>query len=664
MPGALRFASAALPVLIAGCGPPSPPAAHPPTAPPRGPVPIRISADPWVLATEGWGNDHRGAYLSNGYLGQRYGQSGTGLSASSPEPAYMAGLYAPHEALETLPSLTPLEIRAGARVFGTDPSHIRKYHQELRLRHALLVTRATWDTGGGEADIELEAALLRSEPAVAVLKASVVNRSRTPVELKLTPSSPHAKTTYSTTLMPLDGGGAGSAIVPAGAAARFAVVTRVTGAPRSVPEDNSASGVSAAGVEQSLAAHRQAWDVLWRRDIEIEGDAEAQQVVRACLFYLLASTREDQFVGVPPMGLSSAAFNGHVFWDMDSWMLPALLPQRPEIARAMLEYRFRTLDGARANAKREGLPGAAYAWESARTGRETILGQVFEHGRHVSGDVALAMGQYYRATGDRAWLRTRAWPVLEATAENWAARAKPDGKGGFVIRGVTTPDENAGRVDHSAWTHHVARVNLELAAQAASELGRPVNPKWLKVARGLTLLRSPDGMILSYAGFNEKKKSKQADALLLDHPGEANLSPAELGRLYDFYAPRVIANGPAMTDAIHAIIAARLDRPEEAMKRFRQSYQPFVRPPYHLFSEKRSRDNVCFLTGAAGVVEAVLYGFGGLRLESDPARPHRPLLTPHLPEAWTALRIRGLQWRGKGWDVEIRPGAPPAWTPR
>jgi trehalose/maltose hydrolase-like predicted phosphorylase len=289
----------------------------------------------------------------------------------------------------------------------------------------------------------------------------------------------------------------------------------------------------------------------------------------------------------------------------------------------------------------------------------------FRHGRHVTGDVALALRQYYGATGDRTWLRTRAWPILKETADNWAARAQPDGRGGFVVRRVTTPDELAGQVDHSAWTHHVARVNLEFAAEAARALGEPANPRWEKTARGLGFLRDPgSGLILSYAGFGKRTKAKQADVLLLAHPGEARLPEEEWGRLYDYYAPRVISNGPAMTDAIHAIVAARLGRGEEARQRFRQSYQPFVRPPFHLFSEKRSRDNLCFLTGAAGVVEAVLYGFGGLRLEGAGEREDRPRVEPHLPPGWKSLRVRNLQWKGKAWDLEIKPGAAPIWTPR
>jgi trehalose/maltose hydrolase-like predicted phosphorylase len=687
---------------VAGCRPPEASNGTAPAAP-RGPAPIRVSSDSWVLSTDSWNGEYRGAYLGNGYLGQRLMQTGTGISATGPQPAYMAGLYA-SEALVTLPPLLPLEIRSNGRVFGAEPAHVKQYHQELRLREGVLVTRATWDKGAGEVGIEIEAALLRQYPGAALLRAAVDNRSRSPVmvgvpDSAVPPSGPVGGefppgTFYYRTgpadsldctvalgsldrsdLVPSDpfdlpeDGFRTRCVLPAQQKAQFALASyfpeHPKAAARSYARLDLPIALTSSRIEECLEGHRRAWERLWEADIEIEGDPEAQQVVRACLFYLLSSMRDGSDAGVPPMGLSSSAFLGHVFWDMDSWMFPALLPQHPQLGRAMLEYRYRTLAGARANAKAEGLPGASYAWESAQTGKETLLAAEFRHGRHVSGDVALALKQYYTATGDRAWLQSRAWPILQATADNWAARAKPGPNGTFVIKGVTTPDELAGQVDHSAWTHHVARVNLEFAADTARLLGRPAKPKWEQVAKGLTFLRDPDTrLILPYAGFTEKKKAKQADVLLLAHPGEADLNDAELGRMYDYYAPRVIQNGPAMTDAIHAVIAARLGRDEEALHRFRESYRPFVRPPFHLFSEKRTRDNLCFLTGAAGVVEAVLYGFAGLYPESSKEQPDRPRLEPHLPTSWTALRVHRLHWRGKTWTLELKPGSPPVWRER
>ena len=673
-------------LLISGCGShPEPAVSNPTSTSPerRGPASIRVSSDPWVLSTDQWDGDYRGAYLGNGYVGSMFGLTGTSLPASGPEPSYVAGAYA-DEALAKQPPLLPLQISAKGQLFGADPKRIKKYHQELRLREGLLVTRATWDTGSGEADLELTTALLRSQPDLALVWVRLTNRGQDPVTVGVpdTLRGPQAgggaagaftlagagKVSYrgilrslGGQLQPAPGMGLGYAI-PNRQSGSILLMTRVSGGV--LKPEQAAPGLELTSeVDPLLAAHKQAWQRLWARDIEIQGDPEAQQAVRCCLFYLFSSVRPENTAGVPPMGLSSAAFNGHVFWDMDSWMFPAVLPQHPELARAMLEYRYRTLSGARANAQSEKLPGASYAWESGSTGRETLQGAVFSHGRHVTGDVALALRQYYAATGDRAWLQSRAWPILKDTADNWLARAKPDGKGKFAIPKVTTPDELANQVDYSAWTHHVARENLRFAAEAAKTLGQSSNPKWTTTADGLDFLRDSQGMILAYQGFNEKSKSKQADALLVAFPGELKLTDAELGRMYDFYAPRVIANGPAMTDAIHAVVAARLGRGDEALQRFRGSYQPFVRPPYMLFSEKRSKDNLCFLTGAAGVVEAALYGFGGLHLDSAASPTERPRLEPHLPKGWSGMKIHGLAWRGKSWDVTINGNGAPKWTP-
>ena len=160
-------------------------------------------------------------------------------------------------------------------------------------------------------------------------------------------------------------------------------------------------------------------------------------------------------------------------------------------------------------------------------------------------------------------------------------------------------------------------------------------------------------MILEYAGYRGEP-AKQADTLLLLHPGGMPASPPEQARLYDYYASRVIRNGPAMTEAIHSLLAARLGRGQEALDRFRAGYRPFLRPPFGLFSEKRTRDNLCFLTGAAGVLQAVIYGFAGLDLHDSPT----PQAHPSLPPGWQSITLHGVQWRGKCYDLRCdRAGA-------
>jgi trehalose/maltose hydrolase-like predicted phosphorylase len=625
-----------------------------------------------VITTTTPGGDYRPTYLGNGYLGQLMDAGGLGMTGGSPpsregrpviahpgaphlspgpQPASLAGLYEQGR-LVTLPPLFSLRVERDGQLFGADLSRISNYQQTLDLRRGLLSTRGNWNSQ----PVEITAFVSRDRPELAVCRvvapAAVRVQSRSEGE-----GSVPAVSRASRLLSP-DGpsreGAAGTMLItavtaePASGAAEAALQ-------RALPSSGGADGVFPA----LLQRHTAAWERLWASDIEIEGRPADQQLVRALMYQVLASVREDVAGGFPPMGLSNpAAFDGHVFWDADTWIYPALLPLHPKLARTILDYRYRTLPGAKANAAAEGKRGASYAWESADTGREVATLET-RHGRHVNSDIALAHWQYYLAAGDRAWLRDRAWPVLSATADYWVSRAVRNGQGRWEIRRVSTPDENAGLVDNSAWTNFGARENLRRAARVARMLGLPANPRWQQVADGLVIPRDDAGMILEYSGY-AGRPAKQADTLLLLFPGEMPLPRAEQERMFRYYVDRTIQSGPAMTESVHAVIAARLGQPEEAYRRFRLSVDPFVRPPFHSFSEKRTRDHMHFLTGAAGSLQAVLYGFAGLHLQDSTT----PVFRPQLPPAWSALTLRNFHWRGKRYDVVIHRGQPARLTAR
>jgi trehalose/maltose hydrolase-like predicted phosphorylase len=658
--------------------------------------------------------DDRGAFLGNGTLGLRVRQQGTGWwhpsttgreeaqgpgRASSeafpagPLPAFMAGLYE-DEHLVTVPAPTAIDLVVGDRHFMADPGHIRNFRQTLSLREGVLTTEADWDTGAGNLRVAIRTLVARHDPHLSMVELRL--RAGKAMELRLLrasePGGDFEGATWSVRddsfelqartrqggvrfaqvdrLLvgdsPVAPGNAspseiGERRVPLSAASEV-VVTRFVGTAngRDVADPLAAARKSVAtaasgGGENLFAQHREAWARLWESDIEIEGAPKDQLVARTLLFYLRQNARPGGDASIPPMGLTGDAFGGHIFWDAETWIFPALLAFHPEMARPLLDYRYRTLPAARANAHAEGMPGASYAWESAATGTEQGP-EPYRNGRHVTADIALAVWQYYAATGDRGWLAERGWPILQATAEYWVGRASRSG-GRFGIKRVTTPDENAGIVDNSAWVNFAARRNLEISADVGNLLGRPVNPRWLQVAKGLTLPRDPQtGLIREHDSYRGVK-IKQADTLLLLFPGGLSLPAEEQARLYDYYAPRAIEVGPAMTDSIHAIIAARLGRADEAYRQFRDSYEPFLRPHFLLFSEKRTRDNLYFLTGAAGTLQSILYGFGGLRL-GDADQPTEKAL---LPPPWKSLTLRGVSWQGRRYDRVVRAGQKAEW---
>ena len=172
------------------------------------------------------------------------------------------------------------------------------------------------------------------------------------------------------------------------------------------------------GHDRLLQFHNKAWDDLWKSDIIIKGDDSAQQEVHSMLYHLYSFCRAGSALSPSPMGLSGLGYNGHVFWDTDLWMFPALLVLHPDLAQSLIEYRFQRLEAARRNAFALGFKGAMFPWESAETGVEETpvwaLSGPFEH--HITACVGIAAWNYYCVTQDKNWLREKGWPILKETA--------------------------------------------------------------------------------------------------------------------------------------------------------------------------------------------------------------------------------------------------------
>ncbi|MFE5587742.1 glycoside hydrolase family 65 protein [Kitasatospora sp. NPDC056531] len=207
--------------------------------------------------------------------------------------------------------------------------------------------------------------------------------------------------------------------------------------------------------EEMLAEHVLRWAELWRR-CRIGADFDGTGPLHLNLFHLLQTYSEhsiDLDVGIPARGLHGEAYRGHVFWD-ELFVLRLLNLRFPELARAVLRYRYRRLDAARRQAHEVGLHGAMYPWQSASDGREESqqlhlnplsgrwLPDRSHLQRHVGSAVAYNIWQYYQATGDRDFLATAGAEMLLEIARFWSSAATYDrGRGRWSIRGVLGPDE-------------------------------------------------------------------------------------------------------------------------------------------------------------------------------------------------------------------------------
>ncbi|MFF5369362.1 glycoside hydrolase family 65 protein [Streptomyces sp. NPDC013187] len=287
-----------------------------------------------------------------------------------------------------------------------------------------------------------------------------------------------------------------------------------------------------------LASHRTAWDQLWRR-AEIDVPGEAGAILRLHLFHVLQTLSPhtaELDVGVPARGLHGEAYRGHVFWD-ELFVLPYLNLHFPEVSRALLQYRHRRLDRARAAARAVGRRGALYPWQSGSDGREETqwLHLNPRSGRwlpdhthlqhHVGSAIAYNVWQYCEASGDVEFLHTDGAETLVQIARFWADSATWDTNlGRHRIRGIVGPDEyhdaypGAERpgLDDNAYTNVTAAWVLaralevlrtlpeprcrELVERIALDDGEP--DRWQEVSRTLHV-PFHDGVISQFEGYGD-----------------------------------------------------------------------------------------------------------------------------------------------------------------
>jgi len=404
------------------------------------------------------------------------------------------------------------------------------------------------------------------------------------------------------------------------------------------------------GRDRLINFHNKAWDSLWQSDIVIDGDPQAQQDVHSMMYHLYSFTREGTAYSPSPMGLSGLGYNGHVFWDTELWMFPALLVLHPEMAKSMIEYRYQRLEAAKRNAFSHGYKGAMFPWESAETGVEETpvwaLSGPFEH--HITADVALAAWNYYCVTQDKEWLKQKGWPILSATANFWASRVERNGPGKYEIKNVVAADEWAENVDNNAFTNAAAKANLNAAAAAAKILGIAPDADWQNVGNNIPILKLDNGVTKEHASYNGEG-IKQADVNLLAYPLKQITDAAQIKKDLEYYETRVPTEGtPAMTQAIFTLLYARLGDSEKAYHFLKDAYEPNLNPPFRVIAETKGGTNPYFSTGAGGILQSVLMGFGGLDITPNGITQ----VKSKLPSQWKSLTLKGIGIEKKTYAVK------------
>lgn len=427
----------------------------------------------------------------------------------------------------------------------------------------------------------------------------------------------------------------------------------------------SAVGARRRGLASLEAAHAAAFNALWAADIRVGGNAQLQRTLHSDLFYLLENSTEDTGWPAAACGFSANYF-GHVFWDNDLWVFPALLLLHPERARSLIAFRERTLPQARARAAAHGFAGAMFPWEADPASGDDVTPrfavQNADREIHVNGAVALAQWQYFLASGDRGWLRQHGYPVIEAVADFWASRVTRDpASGHYELKDVTSPEEDYTHVDNEIYTNVVAQASLRAALDAATVLGLPPGARWREVADGLYLpTTARDGRYHDFdpSTPHDKTTSWMATSVPMLFIPALDFD-ADAATLHGLFQHSVQAIAPVrgranqMVLVMLAIQAAAAGDPAYfggLIGGRSAAADPFLKPPFNVRSETPQNDTTYLLATSGGFVQAFIYGLTGLRIDAAGLAARFP---PLLPRPLTYLELRGMESRGRRFDVRI-----------
>jgi alpha,alpha-trehalose phosphorylase len=440
------------------------------------------------------------------------------------------------------------------------------------------------------------------------------------------------------------------------------------------------AGAKLTGWDGLLADQRTRLDDFWAQaDIEVEGDPEVQQAARFALFSVFQASARAERRPIPAKGLTGPGYDGHTFWDTETFVLPVLTYTEPTNAADALRWRAETIPEAIEHASSLGLAGAAFPWRTIR-GRECSgYWPASTAAFHINADISDAVLRYVDATGDDEFDREIGLPILVQTARLWLGLGHHDTLGRFRIDGVTGPDEYDALVDNNIYTNLMAEQNLRAAADsseryqdAADALG--VTPEevrsWRAAAaamtvpfdvhlgvhqqsdsfthhapwdfRGTDVDEYPLFLHFSYFDLYRKQVIKQADLVLAMQLRGDVFTDAQKAKNFEYYEA-VTVRDSSLSSGPQAVMAAEVGQLELAHDYVTETALIDLR------NLNQNTADGLHLASLASTWTALVAGFGGMR-----TRDGALTFAPRLPTSLDRITFR-IRYRDRGISVTIHP---------
>jgi alpha,alpha-trehalose phosphorylase len=435
------------------------------------------------------------------------------------------------------------------------------------------------------------------------------------------------------------------------------------------------------GWDGLVTAQRRYLDDFWARaDVELDGQPEVQQAVRFGLYHVIQAGARAERRAIPAKGLTGPGYDGHSFWDSETFALQVLTYTQPDAVSAALCWRHEMLPQAQNRATELGLNGAAFPWRTIDGAESSAYWPAGTAAFHVNADIANAVVRYVDAAEDERFHRTVGTDLLVATARMWCSVGHFDSAGRFRIDGVTGPDEYSAVADNNLYTNLMAKANLLAAADALTrfpERAQDLNVDddeadgWRQAGSAMTVPyderlgvhpqaegftdhqawdfdRTPADhypLMLHYAYFDLYRRQvvKQADLVLAMYLCPDEFTSAEKARNFDYYEALTVRDS-SLSACVQAVLAAEVGHLDLAADYLGEAALMDLHDLEH-----NTRDGV-HIASLAGAWLALVAGFGGMR--------HRPggslTFAPRVPPGSSRLAFR-LFFRGRLVQVEVGP---------
>ena len=433
------------------------------------------------------------------------------------------------------------------------------------------------------------------------------------------------------------------------------------------------------GFNAMLEQQKTAWENIWKTsDITITGDVKAQQGIRFNIFQLNQTyLGKDARLNIGPKGFTGEKYGGGTYWDTEAFCIPFyMVTQDQNVARNLLEYRYKHLEKAIENAKKLGFKNGAALYPMVTMNGEECHNEweiTFEE-IHRNGAIAFAIYNYHRYTGDYSYIIEKGLEVLIAIARFWQQRATfSTTKNKYVILGVTGPNEYENNVNNNFYTNYIAKWCIDYTVENINrikaefdsdytrimykaKLSNSEIEKWKDVANNMYFPYSEEHKVyLQQDGFLDKElitvdnldKSqrpinqkwswdrilrspyiKQADVLQGFYFFEDHFTQEELERHFDFYEPFTVHES-SLSPCVHSVQAAKLGRMEQAYQFYLQTSRLDLDDYNHEVEEG------LHITSMAGTWMSIVEGFGGMRIKND-----KLSFNPQIPKQWEAYSFK------------------------